>query len=157
MEHAIQFPEITNSILDGIHGISLEFLRILSEISDRREFDCRLKTLLEMNHQLLNAIGVGHLALDHLLMIARKHGYSGKLTGAGGGGCALIYIEGEFEVDSYHGLKQTLTEKGYDCYEVTIGVPGLALHNAPSFFEQHLTSEKMDEDWIRLPISRTCN
>jgi mevalonate kinase len=135
----------------------LEFLRISSDSSDRREFDCRLKTLLEMNHQLLNAIGVGHIALDHVLTIARKRGYSGKLTGAGGGGCALIYIEDEFERDNYHGLKQTLIEKGYDCYEVTIGVPGLAVHDISSFFERHLTGEEKDEDWIRLPISRICD
>jgi len=45
-----------------------------------------------MNQALLNGIGVGHRALDVVVDIANQHGCVGKLTGAGGGGCAIVLI-----------------------------------------------------------------
>jgi mevalonate kinase len=42
--------------------------------------------LMNRNHELLNALGVGHPMLDRLVAAARKHSYGAKLTGAGGGG-----------------------------------------------------------------------
>ncbi len=42
--------------------------------------------LMDRNHELLNALGVGHPALDKLVAAARRHSYGAKLTGAGGGG-----------------------------------------------------------------------
>jgi mevalonate kinase len=43
-------------------------------------------TLMDRNHALLNALGVGHPLLDKFVAAARKHSYGAKLTGAGGGG-----------------------------------------------------------------------
>lgn len=45
-----------------------------------------------MNQQLLNAIGVGHKALNQVCGIAQERGMGAKLTGAGGGGCAIVLI-----------------------------------------------------------------
>ena len=45
-----------------------------------------------MNQHLLNAVGVGHPALDRVCAVARERGLTAKLTGAGGGGCAFIII-----------------------------------------------------------------
>ena len=42
--------------------------------------------LMDRNHELLNALGVGHPRLDRLVAAARRHGFGAKLTGAGGGG-----------------------------------------------------------------------
>ncbi|CAN0482452.1 unnamed protein product, partial [Hapterophycus canaliculatus] len=39
--------------------------------------------LAEMNHRLLCALGVGHPALERVCEVARSHGCSSKLTGAG--------------------------------------------------------------------------
>jgi hypothetical protein len=58
-------------------------------------------TLMTMNHHLLNAVGVGHPALTALVEAAaaaryahaasgEQRGFACKLTGAGGGGCAII-------------------------------------------------------------------
>jgi mevalonate kinase len=48
--------------------------------------------LVEMNHQLLNLLGAGHETIDKVLSIAKKHGQTGKLTGAGGGGCVILHL-----------------------------------------------------------------
>ena len=42
--------------------------------------------LMDRNHELLNALGVGHPLLDRLVAAARPSSYGAKLTGAGGGG-----------------------------------------------------------------------
>lgn len=109
-----------------------------------------------MNHQLLNAIGVGNIDLDNIMIIAKDHGYSGKLTGAGGGGCALIYVLDTFEEARLIDLKLILTEKGYDCYEVSVGVPGLAFHDINLERQCVQNTKESDISWIRLPISRIC-
>ncbi len=42
--------------------------------------------LMSKNHELLNAIGVGHAALDSVVSVGNQLGMHSKLTGAGGGG-----------------------------------------------------------------------
>ena len=48
--------------------------------------------LFEINHCLLDAVGVGHFALDDVIRVADKFRFPTKLTGAGGGGCAVSLI-----------------------------------------------------------------
>ena len=48
--------------------------------------------LVDMNQHLLDALGVGHPALDKIVAITSALGLHSKLTGAGGGGCALTLI-----------------------------------------------------------------
>lgn len=47
-----------------------------------------------MNQNLLNSLGVGHSKIDEILSIAKSHCLSGKLTGAGGGGCVIVFPRG---------------------------------------------------------------
>lgn len=56
-----------------------------------------------MNQHLLNCLGVGHEKLNQISEISRKYSCPSKLTGAGGGGCALVmipYNEGNFLLKS---------------------------------------------------------
>jgi len=46
--------------------------------------------LMNTNHALLDALGVGHPALTRLVLAARAAGaFGAKITGAGGGGCMI--------------------------------------------------------------------
>ena len=49
--------------------------------------------LMDRNHELLNALGVGHPLLDTLVAAARPTSYGAKLTGAGGGGSMVALTD----------------------------------------------------------------
>ena len=48
--------------------------------------------LFRTNHHLLCALGVGHPSLSAVVEASASHGLSCKLTGAGGGGCAITLL-----------------------------------------------------------------
>jgi mevalonate kinase len=53
---------------------------------------------MDMNHALLDALGVGHPALSRLVLAARTAGaFGAKMTGAGGGGCMVAICPKELK------------------------------------------------------------
>ena len=45
---------------------------------------------MDINHALLEALGVGHPQLSRIVLAARAEGaFGAKITGAGGGGCMV--------------------------------------------------------------------
>ncbi len=76
-------PEIVSHLLDAIEGVSLNAIHHLNNPQE-------LGRYMDMNHALLDALGVGHPALSRLVLAARAAGaFGAKLTGAGGGGCMV--------------------------------------------------------------------
>ncbi|MFQ5909660.1 MAG: mevalonate kinase [Thermoplasmata archaeon] len=54
--------------------------------------------LMNQNHELLNALGVGHPALEKLISACEGLSYGAKLTGAGGGGSMIALTDEPEEV-----------------------------------------------------------
>lgn len=80
-----KFPEIVNPMIKDIGKITREAMRRLKSNQDIGE-------LMDINHGLLDALGVSTEKLNKLVYAARKAGARGaKLTGAGGGGCMIAY------------------------------------------------------------------
>ncbi|MFY9750424.1 MAG: mevalonate kinase [Methanoregula sp.] len=78
-----QNPEIVDPILDAIEGVSLAAIHHLSNPKE-------LGRYMNMNHALLDALGVGHPQLSRLVLASRSAGaFGAKITGAGGGGCMV--------------------------------------------------------------------
>jgi mevalonate kinase len=76
-------PYIVNPVLDAIGAVTQEALLQLQDLH-------ALGTLMNTNHALLDALGVGHPALTRLVLAARSAGaFGAKITGAGGGGCMI--------------------------------------------------------------------
>jgi mevalonate kinase len=76
-------PEIALPILDAIEGTTRKALHVLNNPKE-------LGYLMDVNHALLEALGVGHPVLSKLVLSARAAGaFGAKLTGAGGGGCMV--------------------------------------------------------------------
>ncbi|XP_062942777.1 mevalonate kinase [Cynocephalus volans] len=130
----IKFPEIVAPLLTSISAISLECERVLSEMvaAPALEQYLVLEELIDMNQHHLNALGVGHASLDQLCQVTRAHGLHSKLTGAGGGGCGITLLKPDLEQSEVEAVKQALTSCGFDCWETSIGAPGVSIHSATS-------------------------
>lgn len=104
-----------------------------------------MRQLIHSNHGILNALGVGHAALDRLVEIAQRFGTAAKLTGAGGGGCGFVLVPpatllgpspeedevlpggGEKAVrEMSEQLSLGMNEYGeFDCFETKVGGDGV--------------------------------
>lgn len=85
---------------------------------------------MSRNHKLLCQLGVGHESLDKVCQITAHFRLSSKLTGAGGGGCALTLIKEHTSQQIIQETKTTLEKEGFECFEAEVGGPGILLHTA---------------------------
>ena len=99
------------------------------------EFYEKLEKMIDEDQRLLDALGVGHAAIQTVVeYMHRKLGLHSKLTGAGGGGCVLTLLNpykllhNGFDLSVIKGELET--EHGMLCDLVTIGGPGVAQHSA---------------------------
>ncbi|MDD1700542.1 MAG: mevalonate kinase [Methanoregula sp.] len=82
-EQKKKHPEIVNPILDAIEGVSMSAIHHLNNPKE-------LGRYMNMNHALLEALGVGHPQLSKIVLASREAGaFGAKITGAGGGGCMV--------------------------------------------------------------------
>lgn len=73
-------PEIVDPILDAIEGVTMSGIHHLNNPKE-------LGRYMNMNHALLEALGVGHNQLSRMVLASRSAGaFGAKITGAGGGG-----------------------------------------------------------------------
>ncbi|XP_020863707.1 mevalonate kinase isoform X1 [Phascolarctos cinereus] len=130
----VKFPEIMNPLLASINAISQECERVLGvmAVAPAPEHYVVLEELIDMNQHHLNAIGVGHASLDRLCQVTASHGLHSKLTGAGGGGCGFTLLRPGLEQSVVEATKQALIGCGFECWETTIGAPGVSLHSESS-------------------------
>uniref|UniRef100_A0A6Q2YBE6 Mevalonate kinase n=1 Tax=Esox lucius TaxID=8010 RepID=A0A6Q2YBE6_ESOLU len=94
-----KFPSIINPVLDSVDAISCTCEQTLSEMtsdSPTPEHYDILEELIDINQHHLNVMGVGHPALDNLCRVTLARGLHSKLTGAGGGGCAITLLRPGF-------------------------------------------------------------
>ncbi|KAF6082168.1 mevalonate kinase [Phyllostomus discolor] len=131
----LKFPEIVGPLLTSIDAISLECERVLGEMAAAApapEHYLVLEELIDMNQHHLNALGAGHSSLDQLCQVTMAHGLHSKLTGAGGGGCGITLLRPDLEKPEVEATKQALIGCGFDCWETSIGAPGISIHSAAS-------------------------
>ncbi|KAJ7400699.1 Mevalonate kinase [Pitangus sulphuratus] len=93
-EKILKFPAIMNPVLDSIDAISQECQSVLEEMpaNPSPEYYPVLEEFFDINQHHLNVLGVGHPSLDRLCQVTASHGLHSKLTGAGGGGCAITLL-----------------------------------------------------------------
>ena len=111
-----RYPAILNPIFDTIECLS-EIGVPLIENGDYRA----VGELMNINHGLLDAIGVGSAKLSRLVYAARDAGaWGAKITGAGGGGCIVALVRGaaaDFVVQAIggaggHAIATSASEEG---------------------------------------------
>ncbi len=91
-----EYPEVIDPIIRMIGSFSKK-----GEILVKKKDYISLGKLMNVNHGLLDALGVGTAELSALVYAARNAGaYGAKITGAGGGGCMVALTDSPREVAS---------------------------------------------------------
>jgi len=125
-------PKMTELILDGIGQLTTSALELISSadfddngISDALE---RLGTLICMNHGFLVSLGVSHPRLERIreLVDYADIGWT-KLTGAGGGGCAITLFRPGVKDKTIKELERKFTAEGFQKYETILGTDGVGI------------------------------
>lgn len=124
-------PLVTDSVLDAIDKVTVsahEMLRSPDFDGASGENMRSLGTLVRMNHGLLVSLGVSHPRLERIreLVDFADIGWT-KLTGAGGGGCAITLLRPGVEEAALRKLEKSLSEEGFDKYETTLGGDGIGV------------------------------
>ena len=79
-----RFPAVVDPLLDAIGALTETALHLFNDYP-------LMGRCMNMNHALLEALGVGHPQLSKIVLSARAAGAHGaKITGAGGGGCIVV-------------------------------------------------------------------
>ncbi|CAK6966583.1 mevalonate kinase [Scomber scombrus] len=136
-----KFPSIMTPVLDSVDAVSCTCEKVLSEMTSKPitgEHYNILEELIDINQHHLNVMGVGHPALDTLCQVTLARGLHSKLTGAGGGGCGITLLRPETDSFVVQGTIQDLQDRGFDCWETSIGGPGVQQHSPLSIKEDIL-------------------
>ncbi|ABN64635.2 mevalonate kinase [Scheffersomyces stipitis CBS 6054] len=122
----VEYPKTSNSILEAMEHLSNTAYQIMVRPFFGAEERKKLRELVNINHGLLVALGVSHPSLEKVKIITdtSKLG-STKLTGAGGGGCAITLVDEDVsEADIAQGIAE-LEKEGYECFETSLGGKGV--------------------------------
>uniref|UniRef100_A0A4W6GAX1 mevalonate kinase n=1 Tax=Lates calcarifer TaxID=8187 RepID=A0A4W6GAX1_LATCA len=136
-----KFPSIMTPVLDSVDAISCTCEKVLSEMTCEPitgEHYNILEELIDINQHHLNVMGVGHPALDTLCQVTLTRGLHSKLTGAGGGGCGITLLRPETDAFVVQSTVQDLRDCGFDCWETSIGGPGVQQHSPSSIKKEVL-------------------
>ncbi|KAL5034733.1 hypothetical protein BDV3_004245 [Batrachochytrium dendrobatidis] len=124
-----KFPYIVNSLLDSIQAISdcctsacLKNDQNTITLLDLIE---QFEVLVDMNQSILVGLGVSHPKLELIRLITSQHGHRSKLTGAGGGGCALTIIRPGTTEKDISTLCDALECEGFQCFRAQVGCKGV--------------------------------
>ncbi|OQE32389.1 hypothetical protein PENFLA_c001G08772 [Penicillium flavigenum] len=123
-------PEITEMILDGIGKIATSALELIpwADFSGNSDALGHWGTLISMNHGFLVSLGVSHPRLERIreLVDYANIGWT-KLTGAGGGGCAITLFRPDIEEQTIEELERKFAAEGFQIYETILGADGVGV------------------------------
>ncbi|XP_057183676.1 mevalonate kinase isoform X1 [Triplophysa rosa] len=128
-----KFPAVMKPVLESVDAVSCTCEQTLTEMSARgpsAEHYNILEELIDINQHHLNVMGVGHSSLDILCKITLAQGLHSKLTGAGGGGCGITLLRPETDALVIQSTIEELQACGFDCWETSIGGPGVQQHSS---------------------------
>jgi len=133
-----QLPAVYNPLFDAIGAIAEESCLYLEKLyqmqaepnqteKNYQEYHCMLEKLIDLNQQLLVTLGVSHASLDQLCHVTARHGMHSKLTGAGGGGCALTLVTPGTSEASVTEVIRELSSLGFEVWNTCLGDHGVTL------------------------------
>ncbi|XP_043213467.1 mevalonate kinase-like [Amphibalanus amphitrite] len=119
-----RFSAALEPVLDSMQAVSESALAALAD-GDQPA----LARLVGLNQALLAALGVSHPALDAVCLAAARRGLPAKLTGAGGGGFALVMLPAGTPEHAAAAVRDDLDRLGYGVYDVQVAGEGVLVQN----------------------------
>jgi mevalonate kinase len=124
-------PKLTEAMLDSIDQVTVSAHKFITSA----EFDPHSGASLEelgdhfrINHGLLVSLGVSHPKLEHIRELVDYAGIGWtKLTGAGGGGCAITLLKPDASSEAVSELEKKFEEAGFEQYKTTLGGDGVGI------------------------------
>ncbi|GAA5805260.1 hypothetical protein HPULCUR_010774 [Helicostylum pulchrum] len=118
------YPLIIEPMLESMNAIALHCRDAFKKSQSKSDLMDELEDLVGLNHCLLEGLGVSHPSLEKVRTITAESGLKTKLTGAGGGGCAVTFIRDDVEQIVIDKVLDQLKEEGFDCYQTNVGGTG---------------------------------
>lgn len=153
-------PNIIKPILVAMGQLATRGAEILDSLSDENYHE--LLELVRVNHGLLVGLGVSHPGLELIRSLSDSLEIgSTKLTGAGGGGCALTMLRKDVAESALQQFREILEQQhGYAIYQTQLGGIGCSflprdvlteqtLQRINALFNEDCNSKHLDE--ILLP------
>ena len=92
------YPKIMEPLLVSMGAIPSTFIEMFvrQENSDDKDsnFNDGVQELIQINQGLLVAAGMSNHVIDDAVAALNSHGFQTKITGSGGGGCLLAFLNG---------------------------------------------------------------
>lgn len=124
-------PAIFTPIIDAMGELASE---AHMHIVENDKMVDKLSSLVSVNHGLLSAIGVSHPKLEQIKIIADELALGAtKLTGAGGGGCAITLLKEELGDEQLNKARRVLSEAGFETFSVVLGGKGVGMLSSDNF------------------------
>ncbi|KAJ2337185.1 Mevalonate kinase [Coemansia sp. RSA 2671] len=143
-----QHPSVVDGVLDSIHSISISAAALFQSVGeDEAYLERRMQDIIRINHGLLSTLGVSHRSLERVREITAARDLASKLTGAGGGGCALTLIPGGMAGDDVEVVVREMESEGFCCYQTVVGGGGVAIARS-------VDGRATVEQWLAEAIAR---
>lgn len=131
-----RWPRLFDSLMDTMKAVTLEADELLAHPLPVEDLTLKLGELASINHGMLVGLGVSHPALEEVRHATAELGLGNtKLTGAGGGGCAITLLHDDSV--SIDALQSRL--KGFNVIKTAVGGPGVGVcevHSIPKSLEE---------------------
>ena len=126
-----KYPEVSEAILKGIDEVTKSAHTLITTSTFDAKCESKIENLgdlFRVNHGLLVSLGVSHPKLEYIreLVDYADIGWT-KLTGAGGGGCAITLLKKSASADVIRDLGVKFKEAGFEQYTVTLGGDGVGV------------------------------
>lgn len=120
-----KYPQSAEHILLAMGEIAQDaYQEMLQPSADTK----KLSELFNINHGLLVSLGVSHPALETIRAIGDTHKIGAtKLTGAGGGGCAITLLPEDVNKDALAKATAEFEKHGYETFEAQLGGKGVGV------------------------------
>lgn len=123
-----KYTSIITPVLDSMGNLVKEAYRVMTHPDFGSKETAILRELVNINHGLLVALGVSHPALEKVKLIGdeMKIGAT-KLTGAGGGGCAITLVNDDADESTLYQAILEYERQGYESFETSLGGKGVGM------------------------------